>query len=181
MDNLLIAAENPLLSPNPGLMIWTLITFVSSMIILKWLAFGKIQEALDKRRQSIADSVDAAEKANTEARQLLDEYRAQLSSAKQEAGSIIADARKTGDELTSRIKAEGEEQRRKAIADTQAQVQSEIEKAVFELRTSVADMTVLAAERVLRGSLDVQAHAGLIKQAVDELDFKQLEKVGSGA
>lgn len=173
--------DNPLLSPSPGLMIWTFITFGLAMLILKKYAFGPIQKSLDERRELITNMVENAERAREEADAMLKEYRSQLNSAKGEADAIVERARKAGDELTARVKAEGEAQRQEQLAQTQQQITAEVERAMSELRSSVADMTLTAAERVLRGSIDASQHEKLIEQAVNELDFDRLQKVGAGS
>lgn len=177
----LLAESNPLLEANPGLMIWTLVTFFIAMFVMYKFAFGPIQQALNDRRQAIIDSVEQAERTRSEASQLLDEYKQQLAEARIEAEKIVDRARKAGEELSARVKGEAEEQRREAVAQTQQQVQAEVEKAMSELRASLADMTVQATEKVLRGSLDQSQHQKLIEQAVAELDFDRLQKVGAGS
>jgi F-type H+-transporting ATPase subunit b len=148
--------------------------------VLNKKAFGPIQRALDARRQAITESVEAAERTKQEAEDMLGQYKAQLAEARNEADAIVERARKAGDELTARIKTEAETQRAEQLKQTQQQVQAEIDRAMSELRASVADMTVTAAEKVLKGSLDQQAHQQLIEQAVSELDFDSLQKVGAG-
>lgn len=177
----LLAASSPILQASPGLMIWTLITFFLAMVIMRKYAFRPIQKAIDDRRKVIAESVDQAERTRQEAADMLAQYQQQLQDARGEADAIVVRARKAGDELTARIKSEGEKQKQDAIAVTQQQVQAEVEKAMGELRTSVAEMTVTAAEKVLRGSIDLNQHQQLIDQAVAELDFQQLQKVGAGS
>src|SRR3954453_6058614 len=86
-----------LVSPNVGLMIWTLVVFAVSMYVLGKLAFPRIAEALDKRQKAIEESIDAAERTRTEADQLLAEYRERLSDARAQADEIVARARKTGE------------------------------------------------------------------------------------
>jgi F-type H+-transporting ATPase subunit b len=178
---LLLAADSPLLKPNPGLMIWTLIVFFLAMWILKRKAFGPIQEALDKRRQTILESVEQAERTKEEARQLLDEYKQQLAAARGEAEQIVARARKSGDELVDRVKRESDVQRQEQIAATQKQVHAEVEKAMGQLRTELADMTLTATEKVVRGALDAGSQTALIEQAIDELDMDRLQKVGASS
>ena len=84
-----------LVSPDIGLMIWTLLVFVISMYILSKLAFPRIQAALDKRQQAIEDAIDTAERTRTEADKLLAEYRERLAEARGQADEIVARARKT--------------------------------------------------------------------------------------
>src|SRR5436309_9791526 len=86
-----------LISPNVGLMIWTLLLFGLSMVILWKLAFPRITEALDRRQHMIEDSIDTAERIRQEADQLLAEYRERLSEARQQAEEIVERARKAGE------------------------------------------------------------------------------------
>lgn len=172
---------SPILAPYPGLMFWTIVAFFLALWVLKRFAFGPIQEALDKRRETINGAIDHAEQLRSEADQLLAEYREQLAEARVEADGIIARARQAGDELTSRVKGETEAHRQEQLAQTQQQVRAEVERAMGDLRAAVAEMTVTASEKVLRGSLDQNQHQKLIEQAVEELDFDKLQKVGSGS
>src|SRR5271166_6235285 len=86
-----------LITPNVGLMIWTLLLFAISMIILWRVAFPRISEALDRRQRAIEDSIDAADETRRKADELLDEYRERLAEAREQAQEIIDRARKSGD------------------------------------------------------------------------------------
>src|SRR3954469_21682480 len=86
-----------LVSPDVGLMIWTLIVFGLSMYILAKVAFPRIAEALDKRQHAIEELIDTAERTKREADELLAEYRRRLSDARSQADEIVARARKTGE------------------------------------------------------------------------------------
>src|SRR5881392_311714 len=86
-----------LVSPNVGLMIWTLIVFGLTMLVLWKVAFPRIAEALDKRQRAIEDSIDAAERTRREADELLDEYRERLRESRTQAEEIIARARKAAE------------------------------------------------------------------------------------
>src|ERR671932_2044885 len=96
-----VAAEKSsgsfLVSPNVGLMIWTLLVFGVSMWLLWRFAFPRISEALDRRQRAIEESIDTAERTRREADQLLAEYRERLQEARQQAEDIVARARKAGD------------------------------------------------------------------------------------
>jgi F-type H+-transporting ATPase subunit b len=84
-----------LVKPNVGLMVWTLLLFVLSMIALWKLAFPRITEALDRRQKAIEESIDTAERAREDAKQLLDEYRERLAEARKQAEEIVQRARQT--------------------------------------------------------------------------------------
>ncbi len=188
MLTLIAAAEHasddeisPILAPYPGLMFWTIVAFFISLWVLRKYAFGPIQSALDKRRAAVNDAIDHAEQVKAEAAQLLDEYKAQLATARTESDQMRERARKDADEHVARVKAEAETQRQEQLAQTQTQIRAEVDKAMGDLRVAVAEMTVTASEKVLRGSIDAKQHEALIEQAVADLDFDRLQKVGAGS
>jgi len=172
---------SPILAPYPGLMFWTILAFLLAMFVLKKYAFGPIQDALDKRRETVNGAIDNAERVRAEAEQLLVEYKEQLAAARSEADAMRDRARKDADDHVARVKDEAEAQRKEQLAQTQTQIRAEVDKAMGDLRVAVAEMTVAASEKVLRGSLDAKQHQKLIEDAVSELDFDRLEKVGAGS
>jgi F-type H+-transporting ATPase subunit b len=172
---------SPILAPYPGLMFWTIVAFFLSLFVLYKLAFGPLQEMLDKRRAVVNGALENAERIKAEADTVLADYKQQLAEARKESDAIVSRARTAGDELTARIKAEGEAQRQEQLLQTQTQIRAEVDKAVGDIRTAVAELTVEAAEKVLRGSLDQAQHQKLIEDAVSELDFDRLQKVGAGS
>src|SRR6185436_4488945 len=90
-------SSNFLVSPNIGLMIWTLLAFVVAMLVLRKYAWPAITEALDKRQRAIEESIDTAERTRADAQQLLQEYRERLREARAQADEIVARARKAGE------------------------------------------------------------------------------------
>ena len=92
---------NFLVSPNVGIMVWTLIAFGITLVILRRAAFPRIAAALDRRRKAIEESIEHAERTRVEADQLLQEYRERLKEARAQADDIVARARKSG-EVTER-------------------------------------------------------------------------------
>src|SRR2546426_11660572 len=88
---------NFLVSPSVGLMIWTLLAFGGTLLILRKYAFPRIQEALERRQRAIEESIEAAERTRQEADQLLAEYRERLQQARAQAEDIVARARKAAE------------------------------------------------------------------------------------
>src|SRR2546426_9416430 len=86
-----------LISTNVGIMVWTIVVFVISMLILRRLVFPRIGEALDKRARVIADDIDAAQETREKAEQVLDEYRERLKEARAQSDEIVARARQTAE------------------------------------------------------------------------------------
>ena len=163
-----------LVSPKIGLMIWTLLAFGATLYILNKVAFPRIAEALDKRRKAIEDSIEHAEQAKREADELLEEYRARLREAREQADDIVVRARKAADSLADESKAQAVQQREELLAATRRDIEAETRRALDEIRKEVANLTVLATEKVTRKSLTPDDHRRLIEEALTEVDFSTL-------
>jgi F-type H+-transporting ATPase subunit b len=173
-----IAAEDSggsfLVSPNVGLMIWTLLVFGISMYILGKFAFPRIAEALDRRQKAIEDSIDAAEKTRADAEQILSEYRERLAEARGQADEIVSRARRTGEAAENEIVAEARAKREEMMEQTRRDIEAETRRAIQAIRSEVADLTVLATEKVARKSLTGDDQKRLVEEALSELDFASL-------
>ena len=163
-----------LVSPNVGLMIWTLLVFGISMWLLAKLAFPRIAEALDRRQKAIEDSIDTAERIRSEAEQILSEYRERLAEARGQADDIVARARKTGEAAENEILADARTKREEMMEQTRRDIEAETRRAIQEIRAEVADLTVLATEKVTRKSLTEADHRRLVEEALSDLDFASL-------
>jgi F-type H+-transporting ATPase subunit b len=178
-----VAAEDDsggsfLVSPNLGLMIWTLIVFLFTMYVLSKVAFPRIQEALDKRANAIRDSIDQAEKTREEADKILGEYRARLREAREQADDIVARARKAAETTKSQATDEGRDKREELLAAARRDIEAETRRSLERIRKEVADLTVLTTEKVTRKSLSGDDQKRLIDEALSEVDFSTLS--GSG-
>ena len=163
-----------LVSPDIGLMIWTLIVFGLSLYLLNKLAFPRIAEALDRRRKAIDDSIESATRTKQEADELLDEYRARLKEAREQSEDIVARARKAAESLQDESKAQATKQREELMAAARRDIEQETRRALDSIRREVADLTVIATEKVTRKSLDDGDQRRLIEEALSEVDFSRL-------
>ena len=163
-----------LVSPGVGLMVWTLVLFGVSMFILWKVAFPRIGEALDRRQKAIEESIDTAERTRKEADELLAEYRERLTAARQQADEIVARARKAGENFESESKVDAQRQRQELMEQTKRDIEAETRRAIQEIRAEVADLTILATEKVTRKTLTADDQRRLIDEAVAELDFAAL-------
>ena len=161
-------------------MIWTLIVFGLTLFILWKVAFPRIAEALDKRQRAIEDSIDSAERTRREADQLLAEYRERLHEARGQADDIVARARKTAENNEAESVAEARRKREEMMAQTRRDIEQETRRAIQEIRNEVADLTVLATEKVTRKSLTDADQKRLVEEALSELDFAALSGDRSG-
>jgi F-type H+-transporting ATPase subunit b len=170
-------ATNPLIQVTPGLMIWTIVCFLITLYVLKRYAFGAIQKQIDARRERIRQSLDEADHARTEARKLLEEHRKLISQAKGEAEEILAETRRVAEVNQRRMREETEADRQRRIEETRRQVESETRRALEQIRAEVAELSLIAAEKVTRQSFADEDHRRLIEEAVGDLDLSVLEKV----
>ena len=172
---MLLAASSPLTKIVPGLMIWTLVFFFITFYVLKRYAFGPIQTLIDERRERIRRALEEADEARAEARRLLEEHRKLIGQAKGEAEEILTEARRVGEATQRRMREETEADRQRRIEDTRKQIEAETRKSLELIRSEVAELSLIAAEKITRRSLDAADHKRLIEEAVGELDFSVLE------
>jgi F-type H+-transporting ATPase subunit b len=183
--NLVLAASegggggNFLVTPELGLMLWTLLAFGVTLLLLRKLAFPRIQTALEKRSRAIAESIDAAERTRAEADQILNEYRERLREAREQADEIVARARKAADKTQDEARITAKDTREEMLEDARRDIEQETRRAIGQIRREVADLTVLATERVARKTLNDDDHKRLIDDALQEFDFSKLPGGGS--
>jgi F-type H+-transporting ATPase subunit b len=163
-----------LVSPGLGLMIWTLVLFLFTMWVLSKVAFPKIQEALDKRAKVISESIEAAERQRKESDELLSEYRGRLAEAREQADDIMARARKSAETAEAEAAAAGREKREELVEAAKRDIEAETRRSLDQIRQEVADLTVLATERVTRKSLNPEDQKRLVEEALSEVDFSTL-------
>lgn len=163
-----------MINPEPGLVIWTLVTFVLLFLFLRKFAFGPLQNMIDARRDSIQESIKAAEETRREAEHMLAEYRESIASARHEAEEIIERAHKVGESTKSEIVTEARTQAQKEVDGAREQIQRETRKAIQEIKDQVADLTILAAGKVTGKTMNKEDHLRLVDEALSEVDFDQL-------
>ncbi len=163
-----------LVSPGLGLMIWTLVLFLFTMWVLSKVAFPKIQEALDKRARTISESIEAAERQRKESDELLAEYRGRLEEAREQADDIMARARKAAETAETEAKTAGKERGEELVAAAQREIDAATRRSLDQIRKEVADLTVLATEKVTRKSLSEEDQRRLVEEALSEVDFTAL-------
>ena len=165
-----------LVSPDIGLMIWTLLVFLIALAILYKYAFPRIGEALDKRQRAIEDSIDTAARTKAEAEELLAEYRERLKEARVQAEDIVTRARKAGDQAEREALEAGRAKREELLQQARRDIQAETSRAIGEIRAEVADLTVMATEKVTRKTLTPEDQRRLVEEALGELDFSSLSQ-----
>jgi F-type H+-transporting ATPase subunit b len=167
-------SSNFLVSPDVGLMIWTFLAFIVALLVLRKYAWPAITQALDKRQRAIEESIDTAERARADASELLEEYRQRLREARAQADDIVARARKAGEVHERESLEEARVRRDELLEQTRRDIEAETRRAIQEIRAEVADLTIMATEKVTRKALDADDQRRLVEEALGELDFSQL-------
>jgi F-type H+-transporting ATPase subunit b len=165
---------NFLVTPEVGLMIWTLIAFLVTLYILGKVAFPRVQEALDKRQKAIEAAIDESEHTRAEAQKILEEYRQRLHEARTQAEEIVVRARRAAEEHERESLEATREQREELLQQTRRDIDAEMRRALQEIRNEVADLTVMATEKVTRKALSPEDQQRLVQEALGELDFAAL-------
>jgi F-type H+-transporting ATPase subunit b len=163
-----------LITPNVGLMVWTLVLFAVSLLILQRLAFPRISAALDRRQRAIEEAIETAEETRRKADELLAEYRERLAEARKQAEEIIERARKVGETRERESEEEAKARREQLMEQARRDIEAETRRALQEIRAEVADLTVMATERVTRKVLTEEDQRKLVEEALRELDFNAL-------
>jgi F-type H+-transporting ATPase subunit b len=163
-----------LIEPGIGLMIWTLLVFGVTMFLLSKLAFPRISEALGKRQKAIEDSIDTAERTRTEAEELLHEYRERLKEARAQAEEIVQRARQSADAHEHESKERAQEILTEAAKRAERDIEAASKRALDDIRKEVADLTVMATEKVTRKTLNEDDQKRLVEEALSELDFSTI-------
>ena len=174
----LASSSSWLITPNVGLMVWTLVVFAISLYILSKFVFPRITAALDERRAGIDESIDAAEHTREEADKVLAEYRERLKEARAQSDEIVQRARETAESHEHESKARGQEIVAEAAQRGERDIEAATRRALDDIRREVADLTVLATEKVTRKTLDDADQRRLVEEALAELDFSG---ISSGA
>jgi F-type H+-transporting ATPase subunit b len=163
-----------LITPNVGLMIWTFLMFGISLYALKKLVFPRIRDALDERRLSIDKSIDDAERTRVEAEQILAEYRERLKEARVQSEEILQRARQTAESHEHEARDRGQELLAEAAKRAERDIEAATKRALDDIRREVADLTIMATEKVTRKTLDDADQRRLVEEALGELDFSGL-------
>ena len=167
---------NPLLELSPGLMIWTIVIFLITLLILKKFVFGPVGEMIEKRRADISASIEEAESSRDEAVELLGQYKVQLAEARREADELRESGRRDGERQKQEIVGQAQDQRERIVSDTQTQIDAQAQAAVAGIRDDVVLLALSAAEKVTKKSLSGDDHRKMVEDALADADLSGLQK-----
>ena len=163
-----------LISVVPGLMVWTLIAFGLTFLVLRRYAFGPIQKLIDERRDRIREALDEADKARQEARELRELTQSEREEAKAERERIIEDSRRQAQAQLEQSRARADEDLKRRLDENKREIEAENRRMAEQIRRDVVELTLLAAEKVTGKSLDADDQRRLIDETIEEVDVKKL-------
>lgn len=153
-----------LLSPNPGLMFWTVIIFLLLMAILSWKVFPAILGAVEARERSLEEAIQAAKRDREQAGQLLEQHRQRLEAARDEAQKVIADARAAAEQVRQEIVDAAHREQANTLERARQEIQSERDRAIAHLRREAVDLAIKGASKVIEKNLDDSTNRGLVER-----------------
>jgi F-type H+-transporting ATPase subunit b len=162
--------DNPLVQPDPGLFLWTILTFLVLLVLLAKFAWKPLLALLDRREEMIRQSLDDAEKAKHELQRLQQESKEILSKARVEAQSILAKSRSEAEKLKGELRQEAKVQADSIIRDAEKQIQVETEKAISGIKNEVVDLSLLVASKLIKKNLSKEDNQSLIEESLKQVE-----------
>jgi F-type H+-transporting ATPase subunit b len=157
------APKGGLLSPNGGLMVWTLVIFGLLLFILSRYAYPKILEAVEARDKALEDALAAAKKDREEAAAVLAEHKRQLDLARDEAQKLIASARADGEKVRADVIEQAHKEQQAMLERARAEIVSERDRAIAVLRGETVNLAVRAASKVIERNLDAESNRAVVE------------------
>lgn len=158
-----------LLDVNPGLIFWTIVTFLILLFILKKTAWKPILQALKEREDNIRASLEKAEQARKEAEEILEKNRKNLSEAEEQVKKIIEEGREYASKLRNEIISRANVEAQKMLENAKQEIENKKQEALTELKGIVADLSIQAAEKILEETLDKEKHKKLVEKLIQNL------------
>ncbi len=158
-----------MLNPNPGLIIWTIVTFVLLLLILRKVAWKPLLEILFKREESVKSALDKAEKAQSDAERIFRENQKALERASVEGQKILNESRIFAEKLKDDIIDKANQQSRKMLDAAKEEIVRDTEAAMFQLRSEIATIAIGAAGKIIDETLDENKHRRLVDSYMKEL------------
>jgi len=157
------------LSFDPGLFMWTIVTFLIVLFILKWKAWGPLMTALDKREEDIKNALSAADRAKEDAEKASRDYEEVVKKAQAEAQRIVADGKAAGEKVKNDIESTARKSADDMIDKAKEQIEAESHKALQEIKSSVVDLSIEAAGKIIEKNLDSEDNRKLVDQTLDNM------------
>jgi len=162
--------ENPLVRIEPGLFIWSILTFLVLLTVLARFVWKPLTEALDKREKKIRQSLENAEKARQEAERISSEYDVMISKAREEALTIINEGKVASEKLTTKILQDARDKAEQIRRDAEKQINAEKESAIAEIKKEAVTLSLHVASKIIGRNITKEDNLSIIKASLEKLD-----------
>ncbi|MEE2876874.1 MAG: F0F1 ATP synthase subunit B [Candidatus Neomarinimicrobiota bacterium] len=159
--------DNPLVQLDPGLFVWTILTFLLLFVLLAKFAWKPLLKALSEREEKIRSSLEQAEAAQQKLEQLNAESEKIIGKARSEAQSIVADGKAAAEKVRDEIEASAKEKASSIVSQAEKRIVAEKEQAISEIRGEVAALSIQIAEKLIRKNLSKEDNMALINESLD--------------
>jgi F-type H+-transporting ATPase subunit b len=164
---------NPLVQPDPGLFIWTILTFLGLLWLLAKFAWRPLLQALESRQELIRKSLDEAQEARRELERLNQESSQILKEARVQAESIITQTRADGERLREEMKQKARAEADNIVRTAERQIQLETARALQQIRHEAADLSVMIASKLIQRNLTKEDNERLIEDALNQVETRK--------
>ncbi len=164
-----VLAAGALTDINPGLTLWTAITFLVLMVVLSRFAWGPIVKMLGDRERTIREAIEAAKKERTEAERLLGDQKEALARAQRDAAELAKRNQQEVESLRQELTARARKEADDLVASARKQIEEETRKAVAELKAQAVDLAIEAAGRLVKANLDEKSQRQLVEEYISQL------------
>ena len=160
--------DNPLVQLDPGLYVWTILTFLLLFFLLTKFAWKPLLKALAEREEKIRSSLEKADEAQQKLERLGAEGEEIIGKARAEAQSIVSDGKKASEKVRGEIETKAKEKANTIVAQAEKQIIAEKEQAISDIRGEVAALSIQIAEKLIRKNLSKKDNMTLIKESLDK-------------
>ena len=164
---------NPLVQPDPGLFIWTILTFVVLVALLAKFAWGPLLSALDSRQAMITKSLDDAQKAKQELERLQTESTRIVNEARVEAEQIVSRSRSDAEQLREEIKQRSRAEAAAIVKNAEKQIQQETARALQQIRHEAVELSVAIASKILQRNVSKEDNERLIEETLKQVETQR--------
>jgi F-type H+-transporting ATPase subunit b len=165
--------DNPLVQTDPGLFIWTIVTFLVLLALLAKFAWTPLLAALDARQNAIRKSLDDAQQAKEELERLHVESGQIIQRARNDAEAIIAQSRSDGDRLREELKQKARAEADHIVKNAERQIQLETSRALEQIRHEAIDLSVMIASKIIKRNLSKEDNEKLIDEALKQVETRR--------
>jgi F-type H+-transporting ATPase subunit b len=159
--------NNPLVQLDPGLYVWTILTFLLLFFLLTKFAWKPLLKALSEREEKIRSSLEKADEAQQKLERLSAEGEEIIGKARAEAQSIVSDGKVAAERVRDEIETKAKEKANTIVARAEKQITAEKEQAISDIRGEVAALSIQVAEKLIRKNLSKKENMALIKESLD--------------